>query len=152
MKAPQNARMHAVAFLYDHISDFPVWFRRLTPGQLEQIASVMVAWHASVGESSEVAPLGEVEKRAITRAVNLCGGDIIKAAKLLQIGKTTLYRKLKRWGYSTSDRILIYQASALTQLPLGQGQQCRDAPVGTPQESASNIKDRDDGRRARNAL
>lgn len=108
-----SLRLHALAFLYDHILDFSVWMRTLTPGQLQELAKVMLAWHGTANQSREIIPLAEVEKREITRALSLCNGDVNRAAKALQVGKTTLYRKLKQWGYSTDNRILMHQASAL---------------------------------------
>jgi two-component system response regulator HydG len=39
--------------------------------------------------------LKELERRAIVRAMEMAGEDKIRAARLLGIGKTTLYRKLK---------------------------------------------------------
>jgi transposase-like protein len=114
-----NVLMHAVAYLYDHLGDCPVWMRRLTPGQLEHIAKLMVSWHAGLGGSCEIQPLKQVEKQAITRAITLSGGDVIKAAKALGIGKTTLYRKMKQWGYSNENRVLIHKASVLVEVPVG---------------------------------
>ncbi len=49
-------------------------------------------------ESETVAPLAEIEKRAILQAIVLLNGDKLEAAKQLGIGKTTLYRKLKEYG------------------------------------------------------
>ncbi|HYM09713.1 MAG TPA: sigma-54 dependent transcriptional regulator [Bryobacterales bacterium] len=46
----------------------------------------------------EVAPLAEVEKLAIEHAMKVARGNIQKAARMLGIGKTTLYRKLKDYG------------------------------------------------------
>jgi|GEM_PF-4643895 len=116
MKLSLDSRLDALAFLYDRWRDLPVWIRRLTPGQLEDIATVMSAWHASVCENQEILPLKTIEKREITRAISLFSGDVIKAARALRIGKTTVYRKLKEWGYSFEDRLLIHQASALEKL------------------------------------
>ena len=45
-----------------------------------------------------VTPLAETEKRAILHAIRILNGDKLKAARLLGIGKTTLYRKLKEYG------------------------------------------------------
>lgn len=112
-----NVELHAVAFLYDHLSDFPVWIRKLTPGQMEHIAKVMTAWHGTVAASTEIVPLNEMEKRCITRAISLCEGDIVRASEALGVGKTTLYRKLRTWGYSVENRRLIYLASALAEGP-----------------------------------
>jgi len=39
--------------------------------------------------------LAEVEQRHVLAAVKHCGGEISDAAKVLGIGRTTLYRKLK---------------------------------------------------------
>jgi two-component system response regulator HydG len=39
-----------------------------------------------------------MEKRAIMRAMRESGGDKLRAARLLGIGKTTLYRKLREYG------------------------------------------------------
>ena len=46
-------------------------------------------------DTDEVVPLEELERRAILRALRETGGDKLAAARLLGIGKTTLYRKLK---------------------------------------------------------
>ena len=45
-----------------------------------------------------VITLFELERQAILRALHHLGGDKLLAAKLLGIGKTTLYRKLKEYG------------------------------------------------------
>ena len=38
------------------------------------------------------------EKKALLRALEETGGDKLAAARLLGVGKSTLYRKLKRYG------------------------------------------------------
>jgi len=48
-------------------------------------------------QSDELLPLEELERRAILRALHEAGGDKLAAARLLGIGKTTLYRKLKQY-------------------------------------------------------
>ena len=45
----------------------------------------------------EILPLEELERRAIVRTLRETNGDKATAAKLLGIGKTTLYRKLKQY-------------------------------------------------------
>jgi two-component system response regulator HydG len=47
---------------------------------------------------SRILPLYEVEKHTILNAIAHLSGDKLVAAKLLGIGKTTLYRKLKEYG------------------------------------------------------
>jgi transcriptional regulator with PAS, ATPase and Fis domain len=49
-------------------------------------------------DSNELVPLEELERRAITNALRETGGDKIAATRLLGIGKTTLYRKLKAYA------------------------------------------------------
>jgi transcriptional regulator of acetoin/glycerol metabolism len=43
--------------------------------------------------------LAELEKQAVIRAIG-AAGNVIDAAKLLGIGKTTAYRKLREYGLS----------------------------------------------------
>jgi two-component system response regulator HydG len=46
----------------------------------------------------QVTTLADLEKQAILTAIKTLNGDKLQAAKLLGIGKTTLYRKLKEYG------------------------------------------------------
>jgi two-component system response regulator HydG len=48
-------------------------------------------------EKEELLPLEELERRAILRTLRETGGDKLAAARMLGIGKTTLYRKLKQY-------------------------------------------------------
>ena len=48
-------------------------------------------------EGDEMVPLEALERRAIFRALRETAGDKLAAARLLGIGKTTLYRKLKQY-------------------------------------------------------
>src|SRR5580693_7991014 len=48
-------------------------------------------------QNDELLPLDELERRAILRALREAGGDKLAAARMLGIGKTTLYRKLKHY-------------------------------------------------------
>ncbi|HKO18555.1 MAG TPA: sigma-54 dependent transcriptional regulator, partial [Acidobacteriaceae bacterium] len=45
-----------------------------------------------------VLSIAEMEKQAILSTIQQCHGDKLMAARLLGIGKTTLYRKLKEYG------------------------------------------------------
>ena len=53
------------------------------------------AWGAGRGE---IVSIAEMEKQAILGTIRQLKGDKLLAAKLLGIGKTTLYRKLKEYG------------------------------------------------------
>jgi len=111
------AHLNALAFLYDHLMDFPVWIRKLTRGQLENIATIIVAWPVAHDGSAEIVPMEEIEKREVFRAIRLCDGDVVKAAEALRMGRTTVYKKLQQWGYSVENRLLANQASALAHIP-----------------------------------
>ena len=50
-----------------------------------------------IAGSDDIVPLEELERRAIFRALRETSGDKLAAARLLGIGKTTLYRKLKEY-------------------------------------------------------
>ena len=52
---------------------------------------------SSVGFPESVIPLDEMERQAILRALTGAGGDKHLVARLLGIGKTTLYRKLQKY-------------------------------------------------------
>ncbi len=52
-------------------------------------------------QNDELLPLDELERRAILRALREAGGDKLAAARMLGIGKTTLYRKLKQYDSQT---------------------------------------------------
>jgi DNA-binding NtrC family response regulator len=52
-------------------------------------------------QNDEMMPLDELERRAILRALRESGGDKLAAARMLGIGKTTLYRKLKQYDAQT---------------------------------------------------
>lgn len=45
--------------------------------------------------------VGQLEKRLITRALHKARGNKVKTAKLLKIGRRTLYAKLRRYGLGT---------------------------------------------------
>ena len=45
-----------------------------------------------------IVPLVDLEKQTILSAIAQLNGDKLMAARMLGIGKTTLYRKLKEYG------------------------------------------------------
>jgi transcriptional regulator with PAS, ATPase and Fis domain len=50
-----------------------------------------------VPDKDELLPMEELERRAILRTLRETNGDKLAAARMLGIGKTTLYRKLKQY-------------------------------------------------------
>ncbi len=73
------------------LQDFRMQQRRLTMPLREVLEQA--AAHAP-----GVTSLAEMEKQAILDTIRRLGGDKLQAARLLGIGKTTLYRKLKEYG------------------------------------------------------
>ena len=55
-------------------------------------------------EKDEILPLEELERRAILRTLRETGGDKLSAARMLGIGKTTLYRKLKQYHMEPAEQ------------------------------------------------
>ncbi len=51
----------------------------------------------------ELLPLDELERRAILRTLRETNGDKVAAARMLGIGKTTLYRKLKQYRLEQAE-------------------------------------------------
>jgi DNA-binding NtrC family response regulator len=55
-------------------------------------------------EKDELLPLEELERRAILRMLRETSGDKLAAARMLGIGKTTLYRKLKQYHMEHAEQ------------------------------------------------
>ena len=55
-------------------------------------------------DKEELLPLEELERRAILRMLRETGGDKLAAARMLGIGKTTLYRKLKQYHMEQAEQ------------------------------------------------
>lgn len=66
--------------------------------ELKDLPPVMLGTIRSHAEPGEPHTLEDLERRAIMNAIEKAGGDRLRAAKLLGIGKTTIYRKLKEYG------------------------------------------------------
>jgi DNA-binding NtrC family response regulator len=67
--------------------------------QMQDLPSAML-YHLARQSSSrqDLTSLQALEQQAIRQALQATGGDRVRAAKLLGIGKTTIYRKLKEYG------------------------------------------------------
>jgi DNA-binding NtrC family response regulator len=71
----------------------------LCPGALER--SLTSAVESYRQHQAPIVPLEEMVRQAIRQAILRAEGDKMKAAQLLDIGKTTLYRKLREYGEFT---------------------------------------------------
>ena len=85
-----------------HLKDFP---SQLQTGLESQEEPVLRVDERAVAEPGMRGPqhllsIAELERNAILHTVRQLQGDKLMAAKLLGIGKTTLYRKLKEYGIS----------------------------------------------------
>jgi DNA-binding NtrC family response regulator len=87
-----------------HLGDFPTQmqdYRFHAQQSLQQYSqapgSVLSAFSASA-ETIPIQSIADLEKQAILSTITQLNGDKLMAARLLGIGKTTLYRKLKEYG------------------------------------------------------
>lgn len=71
-----------------NVGDLPPQIRNSNP----QVVPI------TAGTKAKIQTLSELEKQAIVSALNQLDGDKLMTAKMLGIGKTTLYRKLKEYG------------------------------------------------------
>lgn len=67
--------------------------------QIDDLPSSLTTCELESRSQQETLSLQEMERRAIFRALRETQGDKLAAARLLNIGKTTLYRKLKAYTY-----------------------------------------------------
>jgi len=67
---------------------------------LEKHASVMHDLGSHQDSNAPVMPLWLSEKKAIEAAIEQCGGNIPKAASLLEVSPSTIYRKKQSWEES----------------------------------------------------
>jgi len=48
--------------------------------------------------TADIEPLHQIERKAIEQALNQCEGSVNKAAAILEVNPSTLYRKIKQWS------------------------------------------------------
>ena len=71
-----------------HVSDLPAAISQLQGSDVPVNGS----------GSNRITPMSELERQTILNAIAQLNGDKLKAARMLGIGKTTLYRKLKEYA------------------------------------------------------
>lgn len=87
-----------------HISDLPTQvqatFTETEPDPTKRIDARVddVGTTGAPQTSARIVSIAELEREAILNTIRQLRGDKLMAAKLLGIGKTTLYRKLKEYG------------------------------------------------------
>jgi two-component system response regulator HydG len=85
-----------------HLGDLPTQLQQ--QGLEAQRANAPIGETAAGGPAPAVQTLADLEREAILGAIRTLNGDKLQAAKLLGIGKTTLYRKLKEYGIADPMR------------------------------------------------
>jgi len=66
--------------------------------QAKDLPSPLLYHAGDKRESGDALSLKEAERQAVIKALHVAGGNPGRAAKILGIGKTTIYRKLKEYG------------------------------------------------------
>ena len=93
-----------------HMADLPTQLQDFRAHRREADLSA-AAHQAGVGleageQGSLIVSIADMEKQAILGTIRQLKGDKLMAAKLLGIGKTTLYRKLKEYGMVDGGELL----------------------------------------------
>jgi len=86
--------------------DLPTQLQDFRAHQREaNLAAAAVDAAADLGADAGpgIVSIADMERRAILGTIRQLKGDKLMAARLLGIGKTTLYRKLKEYGLSDID-------------------------------------------------
>ncbi len=73
--------------------------------QVKDLPTYVLNYMVSPTAGHKLATLRELERQAILQALEVEGGDRLRAAKLLGIGKTTIYRKLKQYGLKGASTV-----------------------------------------------
>jgi DNA-binding NtrC family response regulator len=92
-----------------HMGDLPTQLQdfRLQQGPTIRVEEAGPELREGAGgvRDGEIVSIAEMEKHAILATIRQLKGDKLMAAKLLGIGKTTLYRKLKEYGIRDADDV-----------------------------------------------
>jgi DNA-binding NtrC family response regulator len=86
-----------------HLGDLPTQLQNFHLQNRRPVPVVAAALGAPGSSRVPVLPLAQLEKQAILETLRKLNGDKLLAARLLGIGKTTLYRKLKEYGIGAPD-------------------------------------------------
>ena len=84
-----------------HLGDLPTQLQEHRAQTQRLTQAAQEAQEAEMDRAASdpgVLTIAEMEKQAILNTIRQLNGDKLTAAKLLGIGKTTLYRKLKEYG------------------------------------------------------
>jgi DNA-binding NtrC family response regulator len=86
-----------------HLGDLPTQLQNFHLQNHRPVAVAPVVTDIPNPVRTPVTPLAQLEKQAILDTLRKLNGDKLLAARLLGIGKTTLYRKLKEYGIGAPE-------------------------------------------------
>ncbi|MGC2401162.1 MAG: sigma-54 dependent transcriptional regulator [Acidobacteriaceae bacterium] len=86
-----------------HLGDLPTQLQNFHLQNRRPISVAASTINTTGANRAPVMPLAQLEKQAILDTLHKLNGDKLLAARLLGIGKTTLYRKLKEYGIGSAD-------------------------------------------------
>jgi DNA-binding NtrC family response regulator len=101
----ENAVEHGVTMVTGgeiQLGDLPKHLQEQALARLHE--TVSLDRESESAAEKEIVPLAVREREAIFEAIRVMKGDKLKAARLLRIGKTTLYRKLKEYEAADARR------------------------------------------------
>jgi two-component system response regulator HydG len=92
-----------------HMTDFPSQIQNHRQHNMQAQSKTVGAsqeGRQTLPDSPQVLSIAELEKNAILNTIRQLNGDKLMAARLLGIGKTTLYRKLKEYGLGENHSLI----------------------------------------------
>jgi two-component system repressor protein LuxO len=94
--------------LFNNPSSQPKASEEIASDAVEQAVKSDAAIEYYSHQYQEIRPLWLEEKEIIKRAIETCSGNIPKAAALLEISASTIYRKRQVWDEQLHYTILTY--------------------------------------------
>jgi two-component system repressor protein LuxO len=68
--------------------------------------------HGENGNGPKIQPLHVTERNAIEQAIRACDGNVVRAAALLEISASTIYRKLATWHEAPNGETAVAELHA----------------------------------------
>lgn len=102
----KNAVEYAVCMAQDgivRVADLPLDVRKAKRANIVGRDEEAVPPPATFGELEFPAPLEKIEREAIKETLTYVGGNVSMAAKLLGVGRSTLYRKMSEYDLSGGE-------------------------------------------------
>jgi two-component system response regulator HydG len=95
-----------MADLPTQLQDFRMHRREANPPLAGEAGDELDAGRKHAIADDAIVSIADMEKQAILGTIRQLNGDKLMAAKLLGIGKTTLYRKLKEYGLAEAGELM----------------------------------------------